>query len=131
MRTLRVFTMVVALFALTLAIACGGNNEPNLIETSEPTSDDPISSGLVAPDTFLTFDGQRYELQETLQADLLGDEFVEVGVASEADIDHEGDLADYSRTGDASSVYTFSPAIDEIGEESDTPGLWLKWEPVQ
>lgn len=119
--------VAVASLAL-LAAACGGDSEP--AASDEPADDVPASSGLVAVDTFLTFDGQRYQLREILQADLISDDFTEVGVAAEADIDYEGELKVYQRQGDDAAVYTFSSAADAEGEEGGVPALWEKWEPV-
>ena len=116
---------------LVLAVACGGSSDAVPSGGTEPPAAGPGSTGLVAPDTFLIFDGQQYQLQDTLQADLLADEFLGVGIASEADIDYEGELGVYRRAGDDSSVYTLSPALDEEGEEQDIPALWLKWQPVE
>lgn len=127
MRASSVLIIVAVPLAFALTVACGGDDASEQATTPEPTVDNPISSGFVTPDTFLSFEGQRYRLQDTLQADLVEDEFVELGVASEADIDYEGDLAVFSRTGDASSVYTFSPILDEAGEDTGAPGLWLRW----
>ncbi len=96
----------------------------------EPTGDEPVSSGFVAPNVFLTFDGQRYQLRDVLQANLIADDFTEIGAASEADIDFEGELTVFRRQGDDSAVYTYSPAVDIGGEEGDVLALWEKWEPV-
>ena len=125
----RWFVPLVAVASLALlAAACGGDSGP--AASDEPAGGGPASSGLVAPDTFLTFDGQRYQLREVLQADLISDEFTEIGVASEADIEHEGDLKVYGRQSDGAAVYTFSPAVDAEGEEGEVPALWLRWEAV-
>jgi hypothetical protein len=126
-----VLTVIASVALFVIAVACGGSDAAVPSGGNEPTANGPVSSGLVAPDTFLTFDGQRYQLQDTLQADLVAGEFVEVGVASEADIDYKGELGVYRRASDDSSVYTLSPALDEEGVEQDTPALWLKWEPAE
>ncbi len=97
----------------------------------EPSGDEPTSTGFVAPNVFMTFDGQRYQLRDVLQADLISDDFTEVGAASEADIDFDGELTVYRRQGDDSAVYTSSPAVDIAGEEGDVPALWEKWEPAE
>ncbi len=127
LRWIAVPLVAVASLAL-LAAACGGDSGP--AASDEPDGEGPASSGLVAPDTFLTFEGQRYQLREVLQADLIAEEFTEVGVASEADIDYEGELTVFRRQGDGAAVYTFSPAIDTDSEEGDVPALWLRWEAV-
>ena len=96
---------------------------------SGPADTGPSSSGAIVQDTFLMFEGQRYELSEVLQADLVSDQFTEVGTASEADIDYEGELKVYTRSGDDAAVYTYSLAVDGEGEEGDAPATWAKWEP--
>jgi hypothetical protein len=128
MRLRWIFVLLAAVASLALFAACGGDSGP--AASDEPDGEGPASLGLVAPDTFLTFEGQRYQLRAVLQADLIPDEFTEVGVASEADIDHEGELTVFRRRGEDAAVYTFSPAIDTDGEESDVPALWLRWEAV-
>ena len=144
-RWLIVFLAAIASLAL-LAAACGGDSTPAATnsddsgsETSdqpsgdEPTSsggDEPTSSGFVAPNVFMTFDGQRYQLRDVLQANLISDDFTEVGAASEADIDFDGELTVFRRQGDDSAVYTYSPAEDAEGEKFDLPALWLRWESV-
>ena len=126
LRWIAVPLVAVASLAL-LAAACGGGDS-GPAASDEPDGEGPASSGLVAPDTFLTFEGQRYQLREVLQADLIADEFTEVGVASEAALDHEGELTVFRRQGDGAAVYTFSPAIGTDSEEGDVPALWLRWE---
>ncbi len=97
----------------------------------EPSGDEPTSSGFVAPNVFMTFEGQRYQLRYVLQADLITDQFTEIGAASEADIDFDGELKVYRRAGDDMAVYTYSPAVDAEDEEGDVPALWEKWELVE
>ena len=136
-RWLIVFLAAIASLAL-LAAACGGDSTPaapNSDDSGSETSDQPsggelTSSGLVAPNTFLTFEGQRYQLGDVFQADLISDDFIDVGAASEPDIDFDGELTVYRRQGDDFAVYTFSPAVDAEGEEEDVTALWEKWEPV-
>ena len=136
-RWLIVFLATIASLAL-LAAACGGDStptDPSSDDSGPETSDQPsgdglTSSGVVVPDTFLTFDGQRYQLGNVFQADLISNEFTEIGVASAADIDFEGELAVFSRSGDDAAVYTLSPAVDVEGEEEDVPAQWLRWELV-
>ena len=137
-RWLFVFLAAIASLAL-LAAACGGDSTPSVSDSdsSGPAAADDSSgdgearsSGFVAPDVFMTFDGQRYQLRDVLQANLIADDFTEVGATSEADIDFDGELTVYRRQGDDSAVYTYSPAVDIGGEEGDVLALWEKWEPV-
>ncbi len=146
---MRLRWIIVPLLAVTslalLAAACGGDSGPAATngDDSGPAAADGstgeglTSSGFVAPNTFLTLEGQRYQLGDVFQADLISDEFTEIGVASDADIDFEGKLTVFRRSGDNGAVYTFSPAVDEGGEEEDVPpapqrapALWLRWELV-
>jgi hypothetical protein len=136
MHVSRGFALIVVLVSLlVLSAGCGGDSDPAEPEGDAPRTaeagDVPASSGMVVPDTFLTFEGSRYELKETLQADLVADEFTEIGLASEADIDHEGDLAIFLRAGDDSAVYTFSEGVSEDGGEGDVPALWLRWDSAE
>ena len=137
-RWLIVFLAAIASLAL-LAAACGGDSGPAATngDDSGPAAaddsaggDEPASSRFVAPNVFMTFEGQRYQLRDVLQANLISDDFTEVGAASEADIDFDGELKVYRRAGDDMAVYTYSPAVDEGGEDGDLPALWEKWEPV-
>ena len=130
------FLAAIAALAL-LAAACGGASTPAATDgdDSGPAATDdstggPELSGFVAPNTFLTLEGLRYQLGDVFQADLISDQFTEIGVASEADIDFEGELTVFLRSGDDAAVYTFSPAVDGPGEEEDVPALWLRWELV-
>ncbi len=136
-RWLIVSLAAIASLALLVA-ACGGDSTPaapNSDDSGSEASDQPsggevTSSGFVAPNTFLTFEGQRYQLRDVLQANLISDEFTEVGAASEADIEFDGELTVFRRQGDDSAVYTYSPAVDIGSDEGDVPALWQKWEPV-
>ena len=139
MRLRWIFVPLLAVTSLALlAAACGGDSGPAATNdddsgpaaAEDSTGDGPASSGFVAPNVFMTFEGQRYQLRDVLQADLIADEFTEIGVASEADIDYDGDLTVYRRQGDAAAAYTFSPAVDAEGEEGDLPALWNRWESV-
>ncbi len=133
-----VFLAAIASLAL-LAAACGGDSAPAVSDSDDsgPAAaddssggDEGTSSGFVAPNTFLTFDGQRYQLRDVLQANLITDDFTEIGVASEADIDFDGELTVFRRQGDDSAVYTSSSVLDIGAEEGDVIVLWEKWEPV-
>ncbi len=138
-RWLIVLLMAIASLAL-LAAACGGDSTPAAPDSDGSGSEtsgqpsgvgEPASSGFVAPNTFLTLEGQRYQLGDIFQADPISDEFTEIGVASEADIDFDGELKVYRRAGDDMAVYTYSLAVDAEDEEGDVPALWEKWEPVE
>ena len=126
LRWIAVPLVAVASLAL-LAAACGGGDS-GPAASDEPDGEGPASAGLVGPDTFLTFEGQRYRLREILQADLVSEEFTEVGVASEANIDYEGELTVFRHQGDDVAVYTFSPPIGADGGEGGVPALWFRWE---
>ena len=137
-RWLIVFLATIASLAL-LAAACGGDSTPAVSDSDDsgpaaaddsPGGDEATSSGFVAPNVFMTFEGQRYQLRDVLQANLITDQFTEIGVASEANIDFGGELTVYRRQGDDSAVYTYSSAIDIGGEEGDLPALWNRWESV-
>jgi hypothetical protein len=139
---MRLRWIIVPLLAVTslalLAAACGGGSGPAATNGDDPgpaaaddsTGDGLTSSGFVAPNVFMTFEAQRYQLRDVLQADLISNEFVEIGAASEADIDFEGELKVYRRAGDDMAVYTYSPAMDGESEEGDVPALWNRWESV-
>lgn len=119
-------TMAVVAVAL-IAAACGGD-DGGPAASDEPQGPGPSSSGLVADNVFMTFEGQRYQLREVLKADLISDEFSELGAATDADIEHQGELTVFRRAGDDTAVYTFSPAVDAEGEEGDIVALWQRWE---
>ncbi len=139
---MRLRWIIVPLLAVTslvvLAAACGSDSGPAATNgddsgpaaADDSTGDGLTSSGFVAPNVFMTFEGQRYQLRDVLQADLISDEFAEIGVASEANIDYDGDLTVYRRQGDDAAVYTYSPAVDGGSEEGDVPALWNRWESV-
>ena len=139
MRLRWIFVPLLAVTSLALlAAACGGDSGPAATTADDAgpaaaddsTGGEPTSSGFVAPNVFLTFEGQRYQLGDIFQADLISDEFTEIGAASEANIDFDGDLTVFRRQGDDAAVYTLSPAVDAEGEEGDLPALWNRWELV-
>ena len=141
MRLRWIFVPLLAVMSLALlAAACGGDSAPATRNGDDPdpaAADDstggggPTSSGFVAPNVFMTFEGQSYQLGDIFQADLISDQFTEIGVASEADIDFDGELTVYRRQGEDTAVYTYSPAVDGEGEEGDLPALWNRWELVE
>ena len=105
------------------AIGCGGNDEPEVSvpdEGSQAVS--PGGGALVVPNTFLTYEGERFELIQFLQADMVAEsEFRAIGEATDADIDFDGKLTVYQRENDSDAVYTLSPATQ------DDLTMWLRW----
>lgn len=131
-RKLHVFAAITFVLAISLYVAaCGDDDGPSSSDVGQTAGDDANSGGdalgAIVPDTFLTYEGQQYELKEILQADLVdGSDFTEAGEASEIDVD--GDAMVYRRAGDSTSVYTFFKG----GGSGDgaIPDNWYKWEPV-
>lgn len=120
-----------------LAGACGSDGEDgDRTPTEQPTTvadagGSVPSIGSVAPNTFLTFEGQQYRLERFEQADLVAaSEFTEIGLATDADIDQE-DLTVYARAGDSDAVYTYAKpraSVDTSAiEDTSTPALWYRW----
>ncbi len=139
MRLRWVFVPLLVVMSLALlAAACGGDSGPAATNADDPgpaaaddsTGGEPTSSGFVAPNVFMTFEGQRYQLRDVLQANLISDDFTEIGAASEANIDFDGELTVFRRQGDDAAVYTYSLAVDAEDEEGDLPALWNRWELV-
>lgn len=127
MRTRLLFIPLAVVTALALvAAACGGDSDSGDVERA--ADEGPQSLGSMAADIFLTFDGQRYRLMVTRQAGLIDDEFTEIGVATDADIDFEGELLVFSREGDDQAVYTFSPTED-LRVDDGEPGQVIAEEP--
>jgi hypothetical protein len=115
-----------------LAGACGDDDD-GAGTPAEPTATvadagaSVPSSGSVAPNTFLTFEGQQFRLVELLQADLIDEgAFEEAGEASEADIDQE-DLTVYRKADDPDAVYTYAPGIEGEAVGEGVPALWYRW----
>lgn len=116
-----------------LAGACGSDDDDGGSSPTEPPATvadaggSVPSSGSVAPNTFLTFEGQQYRLVELIQADLIDDSaFEDVGEATEADIDQE-DLTVYREADDADAVYTYAEAIESEVVGEGAPALWYRW----
>lgn len=119
--------------ALTIAagVACGGDDGDKASRDGATSGDQPVVSGgaQTVPNTMLTFEGARYRLSDIQQADLIdAGEFERIGAATEADIDYEGELAVYSRSGDDGAVWTRMEAR-EGAEGEGTPALWYRWAP--
>lgn len=113
--------------------ACGSDDDapsdrPQASETTSDPGASVPSSGSVAPNTFLTYDGQRYRLVELMQADLIDDGgFQEVGEATDADIDQE-DLTVYRKGDDPDAVYTYAEGTESEAVGEGIPALWYRWE---
>jgi len=126
--------LAISILALVSAIgfACGDSDDGGTGGDAAPddqtggTGDDSL--GAIVPNTFLTYEGDRYRLAEIIQADLADEtEFSEVIEGSEADLD--GDLTVYTRDGDSASVYTFWEGSGS-GDEA-VPDSWYKWDPAE
>lgn len=127
-------TVAATAILVSLAVLAGacGSDEDELAQpspTSPPAGGSVPSTGSVAPNTFLTYEGAQYRLVELLQADLVDESaFEEVGEATAIDIEQE-DLTVYRKAGDDSAVYTFSPGTDSDAVGEDIPALWYRWSP--
>ena len=120
---------------LVIVAACGDGDSQPVTTARSRISGAPTpsggGSGAVPADTFLTFDSQRYVLREVLaDPSIPASDFVEIGTASQADIDYVGELKVYRRQGDATYVYTYSPPASVGGQENAVPAAWLRWEPA-
>lgn len=127
-------TAIASLVAISgLFMACGGDDDSggSSGDGSSATGQagGPVDlAGAIVPDTFLTYDGEQYELKDILQADLVDEsEFTEAGEASAIDVD--GDPTVYTREGDSTAVYTFYEGSGS-GEEA-VPDNWYQWKPVE
>jgi len=133
MRMRWALVVLFVLLSLSLvATACGGDgSEPSPADNGNPPGLPANSSGAVAPDTFMTFDGQRYQLRDVLtDPNIAAAEFSEIGAASAADVEHEGDLKVFSRQGEDSAVFTYSAPVEAADPEYSTPAIWYRWEPA-
>ena len=123
MRKLNILIAGVVTALALVAAGCGGDDDdgaPAPDEGSQAVS--PGGGALVVPNTFLTYEGERYELIQFLQADFEDEsEFTSIGEATDADIDYEGKLTVYERDSDGEAVYTLSPGtVDDVA-------FWLRW----
>lgn len=118
MTAIRLLTVGAIALLAAVAVACGGDDD-------SPSDGGEVAgggSGLIRPNTFMTYEGQRYELVNMIFEDMVPEsEFHEAGVATQADIDMKGDMRVFKRDGDTTAVYTYSaPTADDVG-------IWLAW----
>ena len=117
------------LFAVLLIVpvilACGGPEEASPVDSLEDTG--AVSSGgMVAPNTFMTYEGKRYRLVEVLQANLIDEKpFRKVGTTTQADIEFAGSMDVFRRTGEPAELYTFSKG--QGAGAAAIPATWLRW----
>jgi hypothetical protein len=103
--------------------ACGKGGDAKDEGASGPDNGVVVSSGgQVVPNTFLEFQGNRYQLVEVVQADLFQSAgLTDAGAATRADIDYQGTLRVYRRAGETTTVYTYTP------RGRGAPAVWLRW----
>lgn len=124
MKKLNILVAGIVTALAVFAIGCGGSDpEPEVsVPEENPRALSPGGGALVVPNTFLTYEGERFELIQFLQADFEDEsEFREIGEATDADIDYESPLTVYEREGDSDAVYTLSEATP------DDVAFWLRW----
>jgi hypothetical protein len=122
MRKLTILIAGVVTALAVLAIGCGGSDEPELSVPEQGSPPVLAGGGLVVPNTYLTYEGGRYELIHFIQAEFVDEgEFRAIGEATDAEIDFSGKLTIYERVGDSEAVYTLSP------ETADDEAMWLRW----
>lgn len=116
MKAINLLMMGLVALVASLAVACG--------DDEKATPDEAMGgggAGLVRPNTFMTFEGRRYELVNMIFEEMVdADEFQEAGVASGADIELK-DKRVFKRKSDPEAMYTFSAAT------ADDLGFWLAW----
>ena len=126
--------LAMAAGVLALAAACGGDGAERPAAGSPTPQAPPVTSGgSVAPDVFMTFEGQLYEAQD-VGTDLTSFEDVELaGTTEEIDIDHTVPVEVYRpKDGSGDALYTFEPGRAFPEEEGGpTPDVWLEWAPVE
>ena len=126
-------TLAVAVAALALAVACGGGEEKAPPPSATPETPPVTSSGSVAPDVFMTFEGREYRAQD-VGTDLVSLDEVELaGATEDIDIDHAGPVEVYQlENGPSDALYTFQPGQPFPEDEGgSTPDVWLEWAPVE
>jgi hypothetical protein len=119
MRTRIVLMLGAVALLASLAVACGDGGDG---ETPGGTGAISPGGGMIAPNQFLTYEGERYELVNMLLEIMVPPEqFVPVGVATESDVDLKGDMRVFQREGDSTAIYTYSAPTEDDG------GIWLAW----
>ena len=122
MQKLKMIVTGAVIALAVLAIGCGGSDEPEVSVPEENPQVVTPGGGLVAPNTFLSYEGGRYELVHFMQVDMTDEsEFRPVGEATEASIDLTGGSTVYERDADPEAVYTLAPA------SADDVAMWLRW----
>ena len=123
MNAVRFLFFAAAALLASLAVACGDDETPT---AGGDTGAGVSPGGMIAPNQFLTYEGQRYELVNMLFETMVpAEEFEAVGVATESDVDLKGDMRVFNRQGDTSAIYTYSTPTADDG------GLWLAWRAVR
>ena len=118
MKAFRVLMVGAVALLAAVAVACGDNDGVG----SDHEAVSGGGAGMVRPNTFMTYEGQRYELVNMLfEAMAPAEAFAVVGEATAADIDLRGDMRVFERAGDSTAVYTYSAPTADDG------GLWLAW----
>jgi hypothetical protein len=119
------FVLVNLLAASLLLVACGGSDSEG-DQSPRSSGGDSVSSGSVAPNTFMTYEGRTFRLVDLVQANLVpGSDFQRIGSTDKADIEFSGRLDVYQRRGDTEAIYT--PSKGSGTGEQAIPDLWLRW----
>jgi len=125
------FSLSASLLAVGIFLGgCSDDDDGNVQQPTAGPAETPAGGGAVtsnssvAPNTFLTFEGDRYRLESLEQANLAPDdgEYTEVGTASEADID-QADLTVFRREGEPDAVYTYADARGAVKKRHRHSGI--------
>lgn len=125
------FGLSASVLAVGILFSGCGDDDDGIVDhpngqIGTPDAGGAVTSNSIAPNTFLTFEGQRYRLVHLEQANLAtaDSDYEEAGVATEIDID-QSDLTVYRLANNDEDVFTYAAASGE-GEEA-TPALWYQW----
>jgi hypothetical protein len=132
MRTKLFIPVVVAILSVAALMGAACSDDDGDSDSAQPAAEGQEavsgpgsdSTSAIVIETFLTFEGSQYRLEDIFQADLIDSEFNEAGEASEFELD--GDSTVYIREGDEDAVYTFWEGAGE-GEEAFLDS-WYRWE---